>query len=155
MKKSYLPILFLSSIFLITCGGNTGDEIEDKNLSQDKPKNIEQEQTSDEFSWDNIPVYPGATLEGTEDCPAKWATCDKCEHRIYATNDDPADVCQFYKDKMIEMGWIKIVYQFYPEGSCLGTYNSTDGRTRVFISAGQRRSDEKTFVAITMGQDCP
>ncbi len=155
MRKLFLPALLFSFIGLIACGSDAGNEKENEKLMQETAENMSQDQLSDEFTWDNIPVYPGATLESTDDCAAKWADCEKCEHRVYVTADNPADLCPYYKDRMLEMGWVKLVYQFYPEGSCLGTYNSADGNTRVFLNIAQRRSDKKTFIAITMGQDCP
>ena len=155
MRKLFLAALLFSFTGLIACGSDTGNEKENKKLVQETPENMSQGQLTDEFTWDNIPVYPGAILESTDDCAAKWAECEKCEHRVYVTDEDPADVCSFYKDKMLDMGWVKLVYQCYPEGSCLGTYNSADGNTRVFMNVAQRRSDKKTFIAITMGQSCP
>jgi len=155
MRKLFLSALLLSLFVFIACGNDASNEKENEKLVQETTENMSKDQLSDQFTWDNIPDYPGATLESTEDCPAKWAECEKCEHKLFVTDDDPADVCQFYKDKMLEMGWVKIVYQFYPEGSCLGTYNSNDGNTRVFMNVAQRRSDNKTFIAITMGQSCP
>jgi len=155
MRIIFLPALLFCSIGFIACGSNAGDEKEDEKLAQETLENMSQDQLSDEFTWDNISVYPGATLESTYDCPAKWAECEKCEHRVYVTDNHPEDVCPFYKDKMLEMGWVKLVYQFYPESSCLGTYNSADGNTRVFMNVAQRRSDRKTFITITMGQGCP
>lgn len=155
MRKLFLAALLFSFTGLIACGSDTVNEKENEKLVQETPENMSQGQLTDEFTWDNIPVYPGATLESTDECAAKWAECEKCEYRIYVTDEDPADVCPFYKDKMLDMGWVKLVYQFYPEGSCLGTYNSADGNTRVFMNVAQRRSDKKTFIAITMGQSCP
>lgn len=155
MRKLFLPALLLCSIGLIACGSDTGNEKENEKLVQDNPESMSKDQLRNEFTWENIPVYPGAALESTDDCPAKWAECEKCEHHVYVTEEDPAEVCSFYKDRMLEIGWVKLVYQFYPEGSCLGTYNSADGNIRVFMNVAQRRSDKKTFIAITMGQSCP
>jgi hypothetical protein len=156
--KNLLHFVFLLIIIAIfSCGG----EVENKEVTElDKPEAIEKvknenRSTSGIFSWDNIRVYKGAILESTEDCPAKWAECEKCEHRVYVTDDDPKDVCDFYKDEMKENGWNKIVFQIYPEGSCMGSWLSADSDTRVFLNAAQRRSDNKTFIAITMGNNCP
>ena len=155
VKKILSVTLLIFAIGLTACGNDTGEGSENENLVQEKSNNTSRDQISEEFSWDNIPVYPEAKLESTNDCAAKWAECEKCEHRVYVTTDNPEDVCLYYKAKMLELGWVKLVYQFYPEGSCLGTYNSADGITRVFMNIAQRRSDKKTFIAITMGQDCP
>ena len=45
--------------------------------------------TSGEFSWDQVPVYPGATLQGSEPCPVHWQGCETCEGRTYVVAADP------------------------------------------------------------------
>jgi len=156
--KNLLHFAFLLIITaMFACGGDAeNDEATeiDNTVKNDETKN-EDQSTSGTFSWDNIPVYTGAVLESTEDCPAKWAECEICEHRIYVTDDDPTDVCNFYKEAMQKKGWKKIVFQMYPEGSCMGSWLSADSNVRVFFNAAQRRSDKKTFIAITMGINCP
>jgi len=157
MKNLLYFIIPLSFLVMSSCGGDpenkTSSDINDKEVKE-KTTNENQSSTSS-FSWDNIPVYPNAALETTEDCPAKWSECEKCEHRIYFTDDDPNDVCSFYKDAMKKKGWKKNVFQMYPEGSCMGSWLSADSNVRVFFNAAQRRNDKKTFIAITMGQNCP
>jgi len=157
MKKLRYFAILLSCTVMFSCGGDAdnGDKTDTDRLKSSEQTNIEDPSISESFSWDNIPVYAGAVLESTTDCAAKWAECEKCEHRIYVTDDDPKVVCTFYKKVMEKKGWNKIVYQAYPEGSCLGTWLSADSETRVFLNVAQRRSDRKIFVAITMGKGCP
>ena len=110
-----------------------------------------------DFSWDNIPVYPGADLETSEPCPPQWEDCEMCENRVYVTKDDPEDVCSFYEDGMPENGWDKLVYQSYPEGSCMGTWMAELGGAsgpRVLMGIGKGQGD-KTIIGITMGTGCP
>ena len=77
MRKLFLAALLFSFTGLIACGSDTGNEKENKKLVQETPENMSQGQLTDEFTWDNIPVYPGAILESTDDCAAKWAECEK------------------------------------------------------------------------------
>jgi len=110
-----------------------------------------------DFSWDNIPVYPGADLETSEPCPPQWEDCEVCENRVYVTQDDTESVCSFYEDGMPENGWDKLVYQSYPEGSCMGTWMAELGDAsgpRVLMGIGKGQGD-KTIIGITMGTGCP
>jgi hypothetical protein len=70
-------------------------------------------------------------------------------------DDDPEEVCAFCGETMFEGGWRRLVYQAYAEGSCMGTWMSGDGQVRVLLTGGRRRSDERSFVGIIMGRDCP
>lgn len=109
--------------------------------------------------WDDIPVYPGAELELSEECPPQWQQCETCERRVYTTDASPEGVCEFYKNEMPKRGWDKIVYQFWPEGSCTGTWMAEmgdDSGPRVLLGIGQRsRTDETTSIGVTMGVGCP
>ena len=94
-------------------------------------------------------------MESTGECPPQWAKCEICEHRAYVTEDALETVCSFYKEGMPGKDWDKIVFQSYPEGSCIGTWLSSDSETRVLMNIGKRRGDKKTYIGITMGKKCP
>ena len=172
MTNKWIPvtlvlILLLSALSLIACGSDGDKENESEGAGQTAPEPTEtaEPETSEEthqdqpasgdLPWDELPVFPKADLESQEECPAKWAECDLCEHRAYVTEESPEAVCPLIADGMSEKGWFKLMYQFYPEGSCMGTWMADESDTRVLMNAAQRRSDKKTFIAITMGQECP
>lgn len=111
--------------------------------------------TPEGSSWNDIPVYPGAEDEGPKPCSGKWAKCEKCEHRTYITTECPEKACDFYKMEMPGNGWNKLVFQKYPEGSCLGSWIKQDSEVRVFLNIGKRRGDKKTYIGITRGERCP
>lgn len=69
-------------------------------------------------------------MESTGECPPQWAKCEICEHRAYVTEDAPETVCSFYKEGIPGKDWDKIVFQSYPEGSCIGTWLSSDFETK-------------------------
>ena len=157
MKKMLHLTFLLGFITMFSCGG----DVENKNSADIEDSGSREETTTENratisgFSWDNIPIYPGAALDEETDCPAKWADCKICQHRVYITYDSPNEVCDFYGKEMPKMGWEKIVFQNFPEGSCMGSWKSSASDIRVFFNAAKRRSDKKTFIAFTMGKDCP
>ena len=165
MKNLIILFLGLSLICLsfVACGGGADEEEKSEaaqvtSLPQEQAQPMEKEQdqpSEGTFSWDNIPAYPGAVLESTGDCPAKWAECEVCEHRTYVTDDTPQAVCSFFEEGMPAKGWSKIVFQSYPEGSCMGTWMSGDSDTRVLMTIGKGGGQNKTFISITMGKKCP
>ena len=164
MKKLAVVIFGLSLVCLsyVACGGakeaEKGVAGQETIQPQEQLKpvgKIEKSTSEGELSWDKIPAYPGAVLEETGDCPGKWADCEVCEHRTYVTEDSQDDVCTFYKGIMPAMGWMKIVFQSYPEGSCMGTWMSGDSETRALMTVGKTGADNKTTIGITMGKKCP
>ena len=79
------------------------------------------------------------------------------ERRIILNNDG-GRVKHKCKEATVEeflKGWDKLVYQAYPEGSCMGTWMADDGHTRVLMNIAEGQGDNKTFIAITMGEGCP
>ncbi len=57
------------------------------------------------FTWDDMPIYPGAETE-----EMAWVSLDlgdgmKSESRIYTTSDSLDDVVDFYKSEMPKNGW--------------------------------------------------
>lgn len=167
-----LLALLLTSMTLAACGGDSDDEtapeatatqpeeMTSEPTEQPTPEDTQQEQpTSGDLSWDDIPIYSGAESESTDECAAKWQECDMCEHRVYMTDASPEDVCSFYEEELPALGWDKLVYQFYPEGSCMGTWMEDMGDSsgpRLFIEVGHPSGNtDTTFVAITMGEGCP
>ena len=94
--------------------------------------------------WDKLPVYPGSGSEVMESCPPQWEACEICEHRIYATSDVPEEVCSFYESGMSQSGWDKLVYQSYPEGSCMGSWMADMGDSsgpRLLMAIGRDQGD--------------
>ena len=141
MKKLIQIIILLSFIALCSCESDVksknSTDIDDSEAKEKTTNEIKS--TAGSLSWEYIPVYPGAVLETKTNCTAKWADCEKCEHRIYATSNDPDDVCSFYKDAMENKGWKRIVFQVYPEGSCMGSWLSADSETRFFQCSSKKK----------------
>jgi len=148
--KIFNPFFML--LFLTVFVACSNEEVKEQLNSQTTTMKIPDNDIRKDL-WESVPIYQGSTLESTKDCPGKWAKCETCEHRIYVTDEVPADVCSFFKDEMLKRGWMKLTYQFYPEGSCLATWMKDD--TRVIFNAANRRSDNKTFIAITLGKGYP
>lgn len=153
-------ILFIVSLSLIACGSeadrNTKENPTEKELLENTQNDDNQNQNiSGDLNWDDIPIYPGSVLEKTTNCPGKWKDCGECEHRIYVVEKNTEDVCTFFKDGMKENGWFKLVYQFYPEGSCMGAWKMLDTDVRVLMNIAKGGNDNKTFIAITLGKECP
>jgi hypothetical protein len=148
--KIYL--LFFTSLFFITFSGCSNDKDIKQQDDQSSTEKLSSENVKSDL-WLDFPVYKNAVLEETKECPGKWSDCGKCEHKIYVSNDSPMKICAYYRDEMKNLNWMKIAYQYFPEGSCLGTWMK--GSTRVFFNTAIRRSDNKTVISITIGRDCP
>jgi hypothetical protein len=164
LSMTVVLVLLLSSVSLVACSSGGADEKDTETTeqtaleptAQSTPADTPQDQPpSGDLSWDDIPVYPGADLEGSEECAPQWADCESCELRIHVTGDSPEVVCSFYEEGMPDKGWDELVYQSYPEGSCLGTWMAGDSDPRVLMNIAQRRDDEKTVISITLGKGCP
>ncbi|MDY6910889.1 MAG: hypothetical protein SVM79_00800 [Chloroflexota bacterium] len=62
------------------------------------------------------------------------------ERRMYVTDASPEAVCEFYKNEMPKLGWDKIVYLLWLEGSCTGTWMAEmgdDSGPKVLLGVGQ------------------
>jgi hypothetical protein len=138
---------------LIACGSGEVDEREQ--AEPEKPP----ASSAGDLSWDDIPVYPRTKSADTEPCPVQWSSCETCESRIWLTNDSPEDVCPFCKQEMPKKGWAKLTYQYFPEGSCTGTWMADMGDSdgpRVILGVGQTaRGEDEVQIGITMGSACP
>jgi hypothetical protein len=151
--------LLLSSVGLVACGSNGDEKDVAEGNGQPTPADTSPgESASGDLPWDDIPVYPGSSLETSGPGPVQWQECKACQNLTYVTEDSPEDVCDFYKDKMSAQGWDKLLFQAYPEGACTGTWMTDMGDTsgpRVLMSIGKRASDKKTFASIILGTGCP
>ena len=187
MKKLHLSmiiVLLLSAVSLVACGGDddnqnnengsheaavtqgdqeTTNESEAKNSDEHEVVGGEESDTQQasgtgDLPWDDIPIYPGAELDVTNPCPPQWEECDTCERRVYMIDDNPKEVCEYYKEKMPDNGW-EGKCKKYPEGACSGAWSKEMGNTsapRVIIGIGQRSpSDETTSIGMTLGTGCP
>ncbi|MDY6912140.1 MAG: hypothetical protein SVM79_07300 [Chloroflexota bacterium] len=60
--------------------------------------------TPGEFTWDDMPVYPGAETD-----EMSWTSVQSADFqmgiRIYTTNDSVDDVADFYRSEMPQNGW--------------------------------------------------
>jgi len=148
--------VILTFLGMVACGG----EEDQDTTSSDRPSVAETSEIgkSEGLPWDAIPLYSGAKLEKSEPCPPQWRGCEVCESRVYLTEDSPETVCAFYKDEMSKRDWDRLVFQSYPEGSCMGTWMAEMGDSsgpRVLLTIGKRTGDNSTAISIAMGRSCP
>jgi hypothetical protein len=77
------------------------------------------------FTWDDMPVYPGAELEANAPEITPEGEDFHSETRTYATLDAAEDVAAFYKSAMAEYGWDEAVWTRYGE-TVVGIYTKVD-----------------------------
>lgn len=101
----------LGSMCLVACGGegeNTpAQEESDETIeepTEDETEEPTAEATSSEFTWDDVPVYPGAEAD-----QSSWTSVEmdgtKIETHLYTTTDSSDDVVDFYRSEMPDNGW--------------------------------------------------
>jgi hypothetical protein len=97
-------VIMLGCIGLVACGGEEESGTTPTNGEPTAPAEKETPSSGGGFTWDDMPVYPGATTdEGT------WTSVTKdnahFESHLYETNDSLSAVADFYKSEMPKNGW--------------------------------------------------
>ena len=153
MKKFISIILMLvlmaSCVTMVACGG--GDDDGDlpgfptADSSPDaRPSPADTAGTSGDFTWDDIPVYPGADREEEFSMSmgggGEYGDFERIEYRYYSTGDDPDEVGDFYKDKMPDKGWTEVMIMDMGEVS-FGYWEKDGGDTGAYIGAAEDDGD--------------
>jgi len=149
----------------MACGG--GDDGDDEGNGEEKTSKTSKPTTektvkptkelpsgSGGFTWDDIPIYPGAdkmdkatlSFSGGED-----RNFEKIEWRYYTTDDDPEDVHSFYLDKMPDHEWDKVMDM--TAGQVMySMWQKNDGDTGAWIGVGEGDDNDETVIWMWRGQ---
>jgi len=143
-------VLMLSCSALIACGG--GDDNTPEQTKQNQQDNSTPKPASGSFTWDDIPLYPGAsdaekfsmTIPGAE-----TGEYERIEWRYYTTNDSVDDVISFYADEMPDNGWAEMATMSMGETSW-SFWSQNNEETGAFI--GVMQDDGHTILWMWRGE---
>ena len=102
----------------------------------------------------DIPVYPGAEkVEKRDDertSPMFQAEqYNDVEFRAYLTDDAADTVADFYKERMPENGWVRLVFQKWPEGSYTTAWVGGENGALINIAV---TNDGQTYIGMVIGE---
>ena len=166
--KTLLAFLTILALVTLSCGliddlaGKEGPEATQPPAapSGEQPTSPPEQPASQEeppsagFSWDDIPIYPGAsqiTEEVALPFPAESTDFELTEIRGYETDDPPEKVADFYLAEMPKKGWEKIVHMPMGE-SYMSVWQKGNGKLGTTIAIG-KREDGKTHIGIIVGRE--
>ena len=141
MKKvislALVLVVLLSCIGLVACNEEEGTEPTPSGNEVPSPSVGESAQpASGGFTWDDMPVYPGATTD-----KEKWFSINNSdvlipiisESRPYETNDSLKAVADFYKSEMPKNGWDQIDWTQGDEANADGKFVKNDYQDRADV----------------------
>jgi len=139
-----VSVMALGSIGLVACGGNgasqedadeattgtTEGDVAAGETTTEPTEGSDSEAVSGEFTWDDVPVYPGA--EAMED---QWTSTEiegmTAGNRTYTTDDSVDDVVDFYTSEMPGYGWSEPSW-IQSSGSATASFFKDDTETANF-----------------------
>jgi hypothetical protein len=89
----------------------------------------------------NIPVYPGAQLQGTQQTQVKSGQATTWAYGVSSTSASLADVTNFYRENMPKHGWKEV------QVAAAGAPGGTSGATVLVYQQGQEGNQEMAIIA--------
>ena len=151
--RTPLAIVTILALVTLSCsltGGLTGQEEPEATQPSAQPGG-ERPAPPSGFTWDDIPVYPGASIRGdiVSDSAAE-ALYETVEVRLYETQDGIELVDSFYLDEMPKHGWRKVVHDCRND-ICMSTWFKGDGEIHATLKIGVG-DDGETVVGISRAE---
>ncbi len=152
-------MLALGCVSIAACGGGGDDETgqatgggTEVTQGQETPEKTGGTSVSGEFTWSDIPVYPGAGEEETFSMAAaggQTGDFERIEWRYYSTGDNVSKVADFYKSKMPGNGWSEVMAMEMNE-VWYGYWEKNDSKTGAYI--GVAEDDGESMIWMWRGQ---
>jgi len=111
-------VLALTCVSLVSCGGGEKEEATPESTSTTKPEEkptakpeatpTKGESASGGFTWDDMPIYPGAEADKDALDVAGASGEGRMEWRHYKTGDSLEKVASYYKKEMSKNGWQQV-----------------------------------------------
>ena len=144
MKKaiSLLLVLMLGCVGLVACGGGEGSS-----GGAAPPEEEGTPPSGGGFTWNDMPVYPGANQvqKGSWSIPPAEGDYSKVEWRYYETGDSMSTVASYYRSQMPAEGWQEMGWMEMEDVSW-GYYSKNNEQDGAMIWVG---SDEgETFISL-------
>ena len=132
-------VILLSCIGLVACNEVEKEGTASPSSGNEAPSPPVEEPaqlSSGGFTWDDMPVYPGATTD-----KEKWFSINNSdvlipiisESRPYETNDSLKAVADFYKSEMPKNGWDQIDWTQGDEANADGKFVKNDYQDRADV----------------------
>jgi hypothetical protein len=121
--------LTLVLVMMLTCIGLVACSKEKKGRTSPPPSGNGAQSTLEGFTWDDVPIYPGATTD-----KGRWFSEIHddvlvpviSESRSYETNDNLKAVADFYKAEMPKNGWDQLGWTQEGKGTEVGEFTKKD-----------------------------
>ena len=165
MKKLISLILMLvlmaSCVTMVACGG--GDDNGDlpgfptgESSPDTHPSPADTAGTSGGFTWDDVPVYPGADREEEFSMSmgggGEYGDFERIEWRYYSTGDGIDEVSDFYQDKMPGKGWTEVMAMDMGE-MWMGYWEKDNGNTGAYVGVTEDDGDTMFWMWRGTGMD--
>ncbi|MFO8009686.1 MAG: hypothetical protein R6U89_02625 [Dehalococcoidia bacterium] len=148
-------MLMAGCVAIAACGdGDDGDETGETSWQQPG----EQDTTpagSGEFTWADVPVYPGADEEESFSMATSVGQdedFDRIEWRYYSTGDSMDDVASFYEGEMPGSGWNKVMAMDMGE-MWYGYWEKNNGNTGAYIGVVEEGGETMLWMWRGQGAD--
>jgi hypothetical protein len=108
-------------------------------------------------SWEDIPIYPGASEREKIEISMPDAQqvgaeeLESVEWRYYETQDEVKDVADFYKVEMPNQGWEERMWMDFSEEMSIGQYQRRQGEITSMIQT-VKDQEGTTFITIMRGE---
>jgi hypothetical protein len=121
---SLLLVLVLGCIGLVACGGGEGSS-----GGAAPPEEEGTPPSGGGFTWNDMPVYPGANQvqKGSWSMPPAEGDYSKVEWRYYETGDSMSTVASYYRSQMPAKGWQEMGWMGMEAGGYYSKNNEQDG----------------------------
>jgi hypothetical protein len=150
-----LAILVTLALVTLSCG-SSGDLADEGGTEVTQPpadSGSEVPAPPAGFTWDDIPVYPDASVL-VEDLTNSGvaALCETVEVRAYETQDEAKQVDSFYLDEMPKQGWDKALH-LCRDDVCKSTWSKEDAKVQAIVVT-VTDPDGATRLQITGAEGC-
>ena len=142
-------ILSLACLNIIGCGG--GEKKESAPATEQEAKGTttlapREETAAVALTWEQIPVYPGASLE-EEFTITDNPQYELFERRLYKTQEAPKKIDAFYRDQMSKKGW-KSFGHYEMDGVFESTWGTKDKNILCWVKTKETRLGGSTDINI-------
>ncbi len=165
MRKLISLILVLSLVLtcvtLVGCNGGDGDEEipgfpTAGSSPDDRPSPADTADTPDtsgDFTWDDVPAYPGADREEEFSMSmgggGEYGDFERIEWRYYSSDDGVDEIADFYEDEMPDKGWTEVMVMTIAEMTW-SYWEKDNGNTGAYVGASE--DDGETMLWMWRGQ---
>ena len=140
-------VMLVSCIGLVACGDGDENGTASPPPSNEVTNSTPSVPSEDDFTWNDIPVYPGAkpVQKGTWAIPPAEGEWSRVEWHYYETSGSVGEVAIFYKSKMPANGWQEAMWMETQEMNW-GLYNKNNEQDSAMAWIGSEEGE--TFFAL-------